>query len=398
MYGLRRGALALVCLMLVLALAPPVPKTLGQGLYKSSKFEYYLTLAIASNSTSTSTVSFSWTVVEKFPWGKSSFTGSSKPFYDLGYMNCIEERVSSNDPDAFRVFAWQFSLDPGEIVEVTMTFEAEAFSLKPDTITRDQVGNIGDIPRTLRQKYTNETYYWDYSSGEVANVISEINESIGGSRNVYDIVLAVKRWITENFVYDYPYEFDYPTYRVKASELLKRTGNMTVSGRYTGVCRHLAHLAVALLRGFGVPAKYVTGWLFYQEPGNSSKILFLGFHAWVRVYIPFRNGTGTWRDVEVTTAGSPYALDITRLGLNPYPYVYVPDYVEFYNEREEDLPNLLILDFSAGVLKKASQYQAPQGAGGGGFFQFPALLAWSLLPTAIVIAILAKMRKARRVE
>ena len=78
-----------------------------------------------------------WTVVEKFPWGTSSFKGSNKPFYDLGYLNCKDEQVSPSDPDGFHAYAWQLTLDPGEIAEVSMTFEAEVCSLKPDTLTWD---------------------------------------------------------------------------------------------------------------------------------------------------------------------------------------------------------------------------------------------------------------------
>lgn len=58
-----------------------------------------------------------------------------------------------------------------------------------------------------------------------------------------------------------------------------------------GVCQDFAHLLVALVRSWGVPARYVTG---YIEPGESEGEE--ATHAWAEVYLP---GTG-WRGVDAT--------------------------------------------------------------------------------------------------
>jgi len=64
-----------------------------------------------------------------------------------------------------------------------------------------------------------------------------------------------------------------------------------------GVCQDFAHLAVALCRAIGMPARYVSGYLRsganYQGAEAS--------HAWVSVYLP---GSG-WFDVDPTNDVRP---------------------------------------------------------------------------------------------
>lgn len=62
-----------------------------------------------------------------------------------------------------------------------------------------------------------------------------------------------------------------------------------------GVCQDFAHIAICCLRSFGIPAKYVSG---YIKTGNSSSN-FIGSdasHAWFSVYIPFYG----WVDLDPT--------------------------------------------------------------------------------------------------
>ena len=64
-----------------------------------------------------------------------------------------------------------------------------------------------------------------------------------------------------------------------------------VAAERHGVCQDLAHLAIALFRREGVPARYVSGWLHDPArgvPGES--------HAWVEVNIP---GVG-WYELDPT--------------------------------------------------------------------------------------------------
>jgi transglutaminase-like putative cysteine protease len=59
-----------------------------------------------------------------------------------------------------------------------------------------------------------------------------------------------------------------------------------------GVCQDFAHLLVALLRSLGIPARYVSGFLFAEpKTQTAGDRLAIQTHAWVEVAIP---GAGWW--------------------------------------------------------------------------------------------------------
>jgi len=54
-----------------------------------------------------------------------------------------------------------------------------------------------------------------------------------------------------------------------------------------GVCQDFAHIMIACLRAYGVPARYVSGYLLtHPEPGQPRLIGSDASHAWVSVYLP----------------------------------------------------------------------------------------------------------------
>jgi transglutaminase-like putative cysteine protease len=54
-----------------------------------------------------------------------------------------------------------------------------------------------------------------------------------------------------------------------------------------GVCQDFAHLMVVGLRSFGLPCRYVSGYLLtHSAPGSEKKIGADATHAWVSAYIP----------------------------------------------------------------------------------------------------------------
>lgn len=198
---------------------------------------------------------------------------------------------------------------------------------KVDTsyIRNEDVGDVSEADGQLGadyRTYVNETYYWDCSNSSVQEVIQEINQTAGGS-NVYDIVYATIDWFSTNMIYR-EHE-DYPAQRLKASQILSETINITdgVEKRY-GVCRHFADVFVAVMRGFGIPANLFNGLIFY-DMGGSVGVVFSGGHAWCEVYMP---DVG-WVPVEVTISDR-YIRDIVRVGLIS-PYYYLPTYKEFTN-------------------------------------------------------------------
>jgi transglutaminase-like putative cysteine protease len=64
-----------------------------------------------------------------------------------------------------------------------------------------------------------------------------------------------------------------------------------------GVCQDFAHLMIAGCRALGLPARYVSGYLETDPPGDGAR--FVGAdvsHAWVQVYL----GDGLWADLDPT--------------------------------------------------------------------------------------------------
>lgn len=61
-----------------------------------------------------------------------------------------------------------------------------------------------------------------------------------------------------------------------------------------GVCQDLAHLTIALCRSHGVPARYVSGWLYGPATDGPAES-----HAWVEAHVP---GAG-WMEVDPTHPG-----------------------------------------------------------------------------------------------
>lgn len=66
-----------------------------------------------------------------------------------------------------------------------------------------------------------------------------------------------------------------------------------------GVCQDYAHLTIALLRVVGVPARYVSGYLFAVDEtrtDDSAEIVAVQTHAWVQALLP----NNRWLDVDPT--------------------------------------------------------------------------------------------------
>jgi transglutaminase-like putative cysteine protease len=75
-----------------------------------------------------------------------------------------------------------------------------------------------------------------------------------------------------------------------------------------GVCQDLAHVQIACLRAYGLPARYVSGYLETNPPPGQPKLLGVdASHAWVGFFCP---GLG-WVDVDPTNNCFPSMRHIT---------------------------------------------------------------------------------------
>lgn len=86
--------------------------------------------------------------------------------------------------------------------------------------------------------------------------------------------------------------------------------------QHRGFCVHFATAGTLLFRMYGIPARYVSGYVIFPEElsqdengSYSCKVLDSSAHAWTEIYV----GNGAWVPVEMTPgtyAGSPVTQDI----------------------------------------------------------------------------------------
>ena len=76
------------------------------------------------------------------------------------------------------------------------------------------------------------------------------------------------------------------------------TASSGVLAARSGVCQDFAHLTIALLRSAGVPARYVSGYLYPDAEGRVGETVAGESHAWVEAWI------GRWWAVDPTN-GEP---------------------------------------------------------------------------------------------
>ncbi|MFO1329859.1 MAG: transglutaminase family protein [Rubrivivax sp.] len=70
-----------------------------------------------------------------------------------------------------------------------------------------------------------------------------------------------------------------------------------------GVCQDFAHLLAGALRMWGVPVRYVSGYLLTRAPGEATDMVGAdASHAWVQVWAPGTTGLGAdgWLDLDPT--------------------------------------------------------------------------------------------------
>ena len=68
-----------------------------------------------------------------------------------------------------------------------------------------------------------------------------------------------------------------------------------------GVCQDFAHVGIACLRGLGLAARYVSGYLETVPPAGQPKLRGAdASHAWFSVFVPGLEQTGNWVDFDPT--------------------------------------------------------------------------------------------------
>ncbi len=97
---------------------------------------------------------------------------------------------------------------------------------------------------------------------------------VAGSQLGYDQVASIDQWV-RTFIRYTPGSSNFPISAVE------------VNLRGEGVCRDLAHLAIALCRSISIPARLVVGYLYGLQP--------MDLHAWFEAYVG-----GRWYTFDAT--------------------------------------------------------------------------------------------------
>lgn len=94
--------------------------------------------------------------------------------------------------------------------------------------------------------------------------------------------------LTERVHEEFPYNTDSTHVDTTLAEIL--------SHHRSGVCQDFAHVMLAVCRRQGIPARYVSGYLFTGRGLHSGDVM----HAWVECLVPDAQGRPVWRGFDPT--------------------------------------------------------------------------------------------------
>ena len=128
-----------------------------------------------------------------------------------------------------------------------------------------------------------------------AEVLSYARPSFPPQRPILDATLDLTRRIYVDFTFD-----------STATDISTPVSHVLQERR--GVCQDFAHLAIACLRGVGLPARYVSGYLLTYPPPGMEKLQGAdASHAWISVWAPEVG----WVDFDPTNGVIPTEEHIT---------------------------------------------------------------------------------------
>lgn len=186
--------------------------------------------------------------------------------------------------EEYRLFpsvpAFEFTDDYGNLCQ-RLIAPAGSFSIRTaaEVMTADRVDvapgapfvEVQYLPDAVLSYLLPSRYCEADRFGQMANEITA-NQAPG-----YDQVAAIVEWVRGNI-----------EYRPGSSEMPLSAAE--VNARQVGVCRDLAHIAIALCRSLSIPARMVVGYLHRLDP--------MDLHAWFEAYVG-----GRWYTFDATQSG-----------------------------------------------------------------------------------------------
>ncbi|UYO01132.1 MAG: transglutaminase family protein [Devosia sp.] len=180
--------------------------------------------------------------------------------------------------------------EPHDKLEVRLTARVQVEDLSPPADLSPNLDQLAlDISRYWSVEATSPQHFLAASPrAQIVPAISDyVRETTAGHTSVLGIATALCMAINRDFEYD-PKATDVETRPAEAFALRK------------GVCQDFAHVMIAGLRGLGIPAGYVSGFLRTNPPPGKPRLEGAdAMHAWVRAWCGQHLG---WVEFDPTNA------------------------------------------------------------------------------------------------
>ena len=187
--------------------------------------------------------------------------------------------------------------DEAEVLAVSTVDTADAVALPQDCSIADmqQRLKISTGPAMLLAEECLLSSRMVPIHTDVQGLINELGVTDSATQGVLDLAQRLTHHIFTTYQYD-------PDYSSVATPL----DDVLVARR--GVCQDFAHVAIAVCRALGIPARYVSGYLETIPPPGVEKLRGAdASHAWFAVY----DGNGGWFDFDPTNDQRPNQQYVT---------------------------------------------------------------------------------------
>lgn len=176
-------------------------------------------------------------------------------------------------------YVWKNNEKTSGRASVTFTVHAKVMKWR---ISASDSGDVSKIPAELKAKYLGREWKIDPYLPEIRNLATNLTKNY---TTVYDKLEVIYKYIQQKIRY------------VKGSSG-EPNDPLTTLRTGVGDCDDQSILFCSLARAVGIPAWLELGAIYIQTEGK------WGPHAWVRTYIPYKNGSSVY--VNIDTANSMF--------------------------------------------------------------------------------------------
>ncbi len=163
---------------------------------------------------------------------------------------------------------------PGRHARLTVTAEA-LVEMKPATMLPE---SLGAAAWNRVDALTARGEFWDLLNpshfAQQTALLAELKHELDLDRGL-DPIQTLRRLTTEMFT-----RFAYSPQSTRVDSPID-----DALGAREGVCQDFAHIMIALVRGLGIPCRYVSGYLF-RQPNQDVRSTDGATHAWIEALLP----------------------------------------------------------------------------------------------------------------